>query len=299
MHKYYKILGLPENASKQEIKKAYRQLAFQYHPDKNKSPEAERRFLEISEAYEMLTSPIAKKRLRRSKAAHQKEKEEEIKKAQQKARDNMRKRYNEFKKQEEKAQTKQYIIGIYLFVAIVLLIVVSYTSYNYWYDQQAYTNSDTTMGRITFVDYRSYMIAFHANGKKFNLEKNGDRAFEDLNGKNGMPLEIGEEFLVVFNQDNPKYFDVLFDPITRQTFKIYEQKTLIKIKLWMTENEMKVDDYRARCFFVKIYETFGIPGLAAMYYFNEPLVENTDNNAWTFETFSNQQEFKDIVEYCQ
>ncbi len=53
---YYKSLGLSKSASKEEIKKAYRQLAHKYHPDKNPgNKEAEDRFKEIAEAYEVLS----------------------------------------------------------------------------------------------------------------------------------------------------------------------------------------------------------------------------------------------------
>ena len=51
---YYQILGLQDNASKEEIKKAYHKLALQFHPDKNKSDDAEEKFKEISEAYDIL-----------------------------------------------------------------------------------------------------------------------------------------------------------------------------------------------------------------------------------------------------
>ena len=46
---YYKVLGLSRDASETEVKKAFRQLARQYHPDKNKADDAEEKFREIAE----------------------------------------------------------------------------------------------------------------------------------------------------------------------------------------------------------------------------------------------------------
>lgn len=54
---YYKILGVEKSASADELKKAYRKLALQYHPDRNKTKEAEEKFKEINQAYEVLGDP--------------------------------------------------------------------------------------------------------------------------------------------------------------------------------------------------------------------------------------------------
>lgn len=52
---YYEVLGIKKGASEQEIKKAYRKLAKQYHPDVNKEADAESKFKEVQEAYEVLS----------------------------------------------------------------------------------------------------------------------------------------------------------------------------------------------------------------------------------------------------
>lgn len=54
---YYATLGVPKTASQEEIQRAFRKLARKYHPDVNKAPDAEEKFKEINEAYEVLKDP--------------------------------------------------------------------------------------------------------------------------------------------------------------------------------------------------------------------------------------------------
>lgn len=56
----YEVLGVPKTASAAELKKAYRQLALKYHPDRNKAADAAEKFKEISESYEILSNPQKK-----------------------------------------------------------------------------------------------------------------------------------------------------------------------------------------------------------------------------------------------
>ena len=62
MKNYYATLGISENANADEIKKAYRKKSMQFHPDKNKSPDAKDKFQEINEAYETLSNNDKKNR---------------------------------------------------------------------------------------------------------------------------------------------------------------------------------------------------------------------------------------------
>lgn len=57
---YYEVLGVDRNASQDEIKRAFRKLAFKYHPDRNKASDAEEKFKEVSEAYAVLSDPEKK-----------------------------------------------------------------------------------------------------------------------------------------------------------------------------------------------------------------------------------------------
>jgi molecular chaperone DnaJ len=59
---YYEVLGVSRNASDAEIKKEFRRLAKQYHPDRNREPEAEDKFKEINEAYQVLSDPEKRRR---------------------------------------------------------------------------------------------------------------------------------------------------------------------------------------------------------------------------------------------
>ena len=67
---YYDVLEVPKNASESDIKKAYRRLSLQYHPDRNSSPGAEAKFKEINEAHETLSNANKRKQYDMEQSGH-------------------------------------------------------------------------------------------------------------------------------------------------------------------------------------------------------------------------------------
>ncbi len=71
---HYDVLQIKKNASNEEIKKSFRNLALKYHPDKNKSADSKEKFLRIVEAYEILSDENSRKKY---DMAYQDDKEQE------------------------------------------------------------------------------------------------------------------------------------------------------------------------------------------------------------------------------
>lgn len=95
--KYYKILGLTSSASENEVRKKYRLLAMKFHPDKNPSASAQEKFIEITEAYEILTGKKSIPSITKTvdPKAKEKEREERVKAAQQRYKEQVLKEYLE------------------------------------------------------------------------------------------------------------------------------------------------------------------------------------------------------------
>ena len=65
----WQVLGLPENADEQQVRRAYRDLSLRMHPDKNSSPDASMQFQRIAAAYQTLTDPVERRRFDADRAA--------------------------------------------------------------------------------------------------------------------------------------------------------------------------------------------------------------------------------------
>jgi hypothetical protein len=123
MRDYYQILEVSETSSLEEIKQAYRNLAKRYHPDINKSPEAHQRFIEISEAYEVLVQRKTEQDVTSAEVDY----EEFLRDIREAAKKQARMRYERFERQHEAfRQSGLYDVGLLLkYLGRILLPLIS------------------------------------------------------------------------------------------------------------------------------------------------------------------------------
>jgi curved DNA-binding protein CbpA len=132
---YYSVLGLDENASIEDIKKAYRRRARECHPDLNQSPDATEQFINITEAYDFLVSNI--ERIRNADEEYEKAMENWRKYRQDRSRRRAnvysRTTYVKFKNTGFYKSTKIFDGTAIIFSFLVSILVLTYTISGYIY----------------------------------------------------------------------------------------------------------------------------------------------------------------------
>ena len=111
-HKYFQILGISPTSDKSVIKKAYRKLAFQYHPDVNNSSEAQSKFIEITDAYDVLLGVKKAPKIRRNQNNNKS-------KNQFYTKEERAKRIKEAKARFEKAKQRELEEEAYYFLGLI------------------------------------------------------------------------------------------------------------------------------------------------------------------------------------
>lgn len=161
---YYRILGVKQNATDDEIRKAYRRKAMEYHPDRNSSPDSQEMFIRVTEAYEYLMSHpyrrnITEEEIMRNYQAWIDYRREE---ARRRAEAYAKASYSEFRKSPVYRSTT-VIDGTIVFLGLILATMVIVTTvYGYIYRMRI---ADTpkeepsmTLAAISLIIGFSYLI---------------------------------------------------------------------------------------------------------------------------------------------
>ena len=127
MKDYYQILGVPFSATAQQITEAYRKLVFKYHPDRNPDPEAAQKFLEIQQAYEILSDPQKRREYDQEYINYAKQRAIQLLDKQTKQ------RFEEAETRQKSNSRPKYHFNVWLFlVALLLFIAILDLPYGYY-----------------------------------------------------------------------------------------------------------------------------------------------------------------------
>lgn len=178
---YYKILGLEENASIFEIKKAYRTLAKKYHPDVSNSPNAKELFIIINEAYEYLLQIKLQKPIFKAKDSVKTDFNTEDWIKQERDRARRRAAYNAKKKYDDFKQTKIYksaliistvIDGIFILLSIMMILIPLFSTISRGFDPKRIGTEITAIIAVMLIGVIMLVMLIKNNHifKKINFK---------------------------------------------------------------------------------------------------------------------------------
>ncbi len=190
---YYTILGINQDASTQDIKKAYRSLAKIYHPDINSSSEAQQMILLVREAYDVLIDPYQRNLYDLSLEMHvsfeQVQQEQEVSAAEKKRREYKQRKAKEDREYYEKVL--RFRVNFYQFqrYASIFFIIISF---------------------VFSLDYFIHNRHRDISIEKVKTNHYGDAYFVDA----GKTIATDKSFMDIFNESEPNvriFYSYIFD----------------------------------------------------------------------------------------
>ena len=302
MDQYYQVLGLPANASKDEVKKAYRRLAMRYHPDLN--PSGKEKFKEIVEAYEIINGYRKAKRQNKQLSEDERIRLYELLKlaAAEKARKKAFERAALRREQKQEEQNRAYRNAVLSFFTIITLAVSSL--YGYQFALAFYINGSPSIStaEVIGIERNRVIYRFMAGDEYFQDKAYVRGVGVQMLAGNGMPLKVGDAFSLQYRSNAPGWHRIIYDKISSTTFNRYlNQVTQQIVVLYAGGNssQLEVNEHRARCMALLTYQYFGIKGWSAIYFANENPIENYSNNSLTWYFFQLSSRYNEALKDCR
>jgi hypothetical protein len=303
MKRYYQILGLEEGASKEEVKKAYRQMAMKYHPDVNPGEGARQKFLEIIEAYEYLTG-IRKMNQGKGMSAEDLEKFYDLMKkaAEEKAKARYRQRVRQFRKEQEKKQSAEFQKAILIIIGIVVVGISGWLGFRFYKNLVIDRDPLITEAQITGLGTKRMEYQFFLGDTLIHERVYASQYGIEIISGNGMPLKIGDKFELVYSQSRPSFHKINFEKVGFETMRRYLDLVSRRFLTIYKEEWAGISEYdrkiRAGCMALLVFNRFGFDGLSTVYYKDVNPLDNFSHNSWSWSNLSSDEEFLKIEMSC-
>ncbi len=305
MKRYYQILGISEGATKSDIKKAYRKMALKYHPDVNKGPGAEAKFLSILEAYEYLIGIRKIKQNRKGPMPtdeSDKVYEAARKAAEAKAKAQYRERVRKFRAEQEKKQTAEYQKATFILVGIVVLALAIWQGYRFLNSLMINNNPVVVQATVVDLEMKRMIYRFPVGDKTVTERMYVSNLGAEMLTATGLPIKIGDSFELTYSYGYPQFHKVNFERVSTHTMKNYVVATTKSLEQiyshdWAHLGEQdKIE--RAACITFHVFDIYGYSGLANIIYHDVNLLENFSNNSWKWNRMIEDEKYKSILDSC-
>lgn len=307
---YYKILGLDNTASDEQIKRAFRKLAFKFHPDRNLSPDAKKKFREVYEAYEILRDPGRRKNYDNFGDVNELVKIFIRYQAKRKAEYARKKAEYIAKKKAKEAEYDELATSIInktkkiIFFGLVLIFV-------FWLVGRQNTenilkeNTDYTIGVVTgfkpgIISNYNASYVFYVNNKEYEgTARLALTISDEITSDNGMPLILHDRFTVRYSIKDPSVNELLFDQPTKKQLEAYFRRSQEKcIDFLFSDIQINQKRKLCECLVENVYDFKGIDGLATIYFHRKSRWDNFRNNSRTFKALTETEEFRIALAKC-
>lgn len=321
--KYHRILGVNDNATKTEIRKAYRKLALKFHPDRNPSPQAAAKFQEIQNAYDRLMSGNVGnewedllKRATTTRRRRPKPKPKTRAEVEKERREAAKKRRQEFVNSEQyqkelrsyKRFTRRlYTIGLTFFA----LIILAFPLYSLMKNVLLNSFGKETYCEITYVN----VLGFNADGKtneqnmefQFIVDGNVYTDYDYHRNKvqyqlyttTSLPIREGHKYKIKYLPANPKINKILYEEPTTATIEDYishiaETTSFLELGDF-SSSERESYSY---CITNAVYNEHKLHGLALLYNKRVGTHQYSEYNISTYQSFSTTPEYIGLLAAC-
>jgi len=306
MYHYYKILGLSPGATREQVKKAYRKLAMKYHPDHNPGEDAERKFMQITEAYEYLIGEQKQREAFKGKQFSDQERQmvyEILRQAaERRAKEKYRQRVREFRKRQEEAQGREFSKAIYI-LSIGLLVGLSiWQGYLFYRDYKIDQDPVVTEAEVIGIGNKRMIYSFDTEDGEYRDRQFVSRVGIRMLADNGMPLKTGDRFEVRFNRTDPYYHKINFEKVSTATMQRYFRFTAERLKYAFYEDWKELSDSErevvARCLTFLIFSDDQFDGLSNACFNDTSPLENLGSNSLTWWIMRHSDSFQENYTLC-
>lgn len=303
----YEILGLPNGVAMPDIKKRYRALAKEWHPDSCSKPNAEQKFARIAMAYERLVEWERNGRPDPSSALFFKlrknaEEEEKAKKAKEARRMELIRKIRLRNMRRDREQARQYKLAIAIVLTLALFYFGGMEVMHEYREYQIRANPGEAIA--TIIGQESYVVhyEFEVNGFTYHSSERVEFSLSHNRAKNGLPIRLYDGFVVRYNQDDPEYHAIDFFRPTAPTFQRYVDEVRSHILHLFPSAFIGLDRLEreevATCIAHQTVENLGYDGMADLIFAEASYIENSVHNAMSFDDLCENPTFQQCFTLC-